>query len=171
VSVYLLATTRATIIATCSSPRPSEMFTAACERVLGTLRLARGVKIAQNVDAAYALELNQILATLNEARLSNGPDLLKHDLATRAHAATRLARAESRAAAAAKKLPAGIAVSANDTLVAALREASGGYDALARAALAREATGYERAQHTLGQAQRRLTGAFKDLARLGYRLQ
>jgi hypothetical protein len=171
VSVYLLATTRATIIATCSSPRPNEMFTAACERVLRTLRLAPGVKIAENVDAAYALELNQILATLNEARLSNGPDLLKRDLTTRAHAATRLARAESKAAAAARKLPAGIAVSANDTLVAALREASSGYDALARAALAHEANGYERAQHTLGQAQKRLTGAFKDLARLGYRLQ
>jgi len=171
VSVYLLATTRATVIASCSSPRPSARFTAACERVLRTLRLARGVKIAGNVDAAYALELNQILATLNEARLANGPDLLKQDLATRAHAARRLAGAEARAARAAKKLPAGIAVSANEALVEALRQASSGYDALARAALAHDATGYERAQHTLGEAQRRLTGAFKDLARLGYRLQ
>ena len=171
VSVYLLATTHATIIATCSSPRPSETFTAACERVLRTLRLARGVKIAENVDAAYALELNQILATLNEARLANGPDLLKRNLATRAHAARKLAGAESTAARSARKLPAGIAVSANDTLVAALREASRGYDALARAALTHDPSGYERAQHTLSQAQGRLTGAFKDLARLGYRLQ
>ena len=171
VSVYLLATTRATVIATCSSPRPSEMFTAACERVLRTLRLAHGVKIAENVDAAYALELNQILATLNQARLANGQDLLKRNLTTRAHAARRLARAESKAAQAARKLPAGIAVSANDRLVSALHDASSGYRALARAALAHDATGYEQAQHTLSQAQRRLTGAFKDLARLGYRLQ
>lgn len=171
VSVYLLATTRATVIATCSAPDSSQSFTAACERVLRTLRLAHGVKIAGNVDAAYALELNQILATLNEARLANGPDLLKADLATRAHAAHRLAGAETRAARAASKLPAGIAVSANDTLVSALREAANGYDALARAALARDQSGYERAKHMIAQAQQRLTGAFKTLARLGYRLQ
>jgi hypothetical protein len=171
VSVYLLATTRATVIATCSSPQPSSTFTGSCERVLRTLRLARGVKIAENVDAAYALELNQILATLNEARLGNGPDLLKQDLATRASAARRLAGAESKAARAATRLPAGIAVSANATLVAALREAASGYDALAGAALAHDQSGYERAQRTLSEAQRRLTGAFKALARLGYRLQ
>ena len=171
VSVYMLATTRATIIATCASPHRNGPFTAACERVLRTLRLAHGVKIAENVDAAYALELNQILATLNEARLSNGPDLLKHDLTTRAHAARRLAGAESKAARAAAKLPAGIAVAANATLVSALHQAAGGYGALARAALAHDPHGYERAQHTLGQAQHRLTGAFKDLARLGYRLR
>jgi hypothetical protein len=171
VSVYLLATTRATVIATCSSPRASETFTAACEQVLRTLRLARGVRIAENVDAAYALELNQILATLNEARLAEGPDLLRPGLATRASAARRLAGAESRAARAARRLPAGIAVSANQTLVSALREAAGGYDALARAALAHDPAGYERAQHTLTAAQRRLAGAFKALARLGYRLQ
>lgn len=171
VSVYLLATTRATIIATCESPRPDERFTAACEQVLRTLRLAPGVKIAENVDAAYALELNQILATLNEARLANGPDLLKRDLATRARAARRLARAESKAARAARRLPAGIAVSANDTLVAALHQAASGYDALARAALAHDPSGYERAQHTLATAQRRLAGAFKALAALGYRLR
>jgi len=171
VSVYLLATTRATVIASCESSRPDERFTAACEQVLRTLRLARGVKIAENVDAAYALELNQILATLNEARLANGPALLKRDLATRAHAARRLAGAETKAAAAARKLPAGIAVTANDTLVAALRQAAGGYDSLARAALAHDPSGYERAQHTLAIAQRRLAGAFKALAELGYRLR
>lgn len=171
VSVYLLATTRATIIATCESPGPDGRFTAACEQVLRTLRLAPGVKIARNVDAAYALELNQILATLNEARLANGPDLLKRELATRARAARRLAGAEEKAARAAAKLPAGIAVSANATLVAALRQAAGGYDALARSALAHDPSGYERAQHALATAQRRLAGAFKALAQLGYRLR
>jgi hypothetical protein len=171
VSVHLLATTRATVIATCSSPGRNSPFTAGCERVLRTLRLGRGVKIAENVDAAYALELNQILATLNDARLSNGPGLLQQDLTTRAHAARRLASAETKAARAAARLPAGIAVAANDTLVAALREAAGGYSALAHAALAHDPAGYERAQHTLTAAQHRLTGAFKELARLGYRLR
>ncbi len=171
VSVYLLATTRATVIATCSSPGRDARFTAMCEQVLRTLRLARGVKIAESVDAAYALELNQILATLNQARLANGPDLLKRDVATRAHAARRLARAESEAAGSARKLPAGIAVAANATLVAALRQAASGYDSLAHAALSHDQSGYERARHTLSTAQRRLAGAFKALARLGYRLR
>ncbi|HLI60275.1 MAG TPA: hypothetical protein VKV21_11490 [Solirubrobacteraceae bacterium] len=171
VSVYLLATTRATVIATCESPRPDGRFTAACEQVLRTLRLARGVKVAENVDAAYALELNQILATLGEARLANGPGLLRRDLATRAHAARRLAGAEAKAARAAERLPAGIAVAANDTLVSALRQAASGYESLARAALAHDPSGYERAQRTLATAQRRLAGAFKALARLGYRLR
>jgi hypothetical protein len=171
VSIYLLATTRATVIASCQSPRPDRRFTAVCEQVLRTLRLARGVKVAENVDAAYALELNQILATLNEARLANGPDLLRRDLATRARAARRLAGAEAKAARTAKRLPAGIAVAANATLVSALRQAAGGYAALARAALAHDPSGYERAQRTLATAQRRLAGAFKALAELGYRLR
>ncbi len=171
VSVYLLATTRATIVATCESPRPDDTFTGACERILRTLRLARGVKIEAAVDAAYALELNEILATLNEARRADGPGLLASGLDTRAHSATRLAAAESRAAHAASRLPAGFAVSVNDTLVAALRQAADGYRALASAAGARDRARYEAAQGMLRAAQGRLTEAFKGLARLGYRLQ
>jgi hypothetical protein len=170
VSVYLLATTRATIVATCVSPHGSGPFTAACERVLRTLRLGRGVRASAGVDAAYALELNEILATLNEARRADGPKLADSSLATRALAARGLAGAETTAARAAARLNAGIATAANTTLATALHRAAGGYLALARAADAHDPTGYEAAQRTLKRAQSMLTGAFKMLARLGYRL-
>jgi hypothetical protein len=170
VSIYLLATTRATIVATCVSPRASGPFTAACERVLATLRLARGVTVSAGVDAAYALELNEILATLNEARRADGPALANSSLATRARAARRLAGAETTAARAATRLTPGIATAANTTLATALDRAAGGYRALARAADAHDQAGYDTAQRTLKSAQTMLTNAFKMLARLGYRL-
>ena len=170
VSIYLLATTRATIIATCTAPRPDGTFTAECERVLRTLRLAPGVKVSGGVDAAYALELNQILATLNQSRKADGPGLLSHDLAERARAAERLGDAEAHAARAAQRLSAGTADDANATLAAALRQAAGGYRALAKAARARDEHAYDAAQKTLREAQTRLEGAFKELSRLGYRL-
>lgn len=170
VSVYLLATTRATIIATCSTPRRDGTFTAACERVLRTLRLAPGVKVSGGVDAAYALELNQILATLNESRKADGPGLLATSLDERARAAERLGDAEAAAARAARRLSAGTAAGANARLAAALQQAAGGYRALAAAARADDKHGYEAAQRTLKDAQKRLEGAFKTLSRLGYRL-
>jgi hypothetical protein len=171
VSVYLLATTRATIVATCASPRPDGTFTAECERVLRTIRLPKGVAVTSGVDAAYALELNGILAMLNRARSATAPRLLAHSLATRAVAARTLAGAEARAAASARRLTAGSASAANRVLVAALEQAAHGYQALATAADTHDQTGYERAQQTLSSAQQRLTSAFKTLSQLGYRLR
>jgi hypothetical protein len=171
VSVYLLATTRATIVATCAAPRPDGTFTAACERVLRTLRLAPGVAVSGGVDAAYALELNQILATLNQSRKADGPGLLVASLAERARAAVRLADAEAAAARAANHLSAGTAAGANAALAASLDQAAAGYRALAVAARAHDPSGYTRAQRTLKAAQARLEGAFKTLSRLGYRLR
>ena len=171
VSVYLLATTRATIVATCASPRRDGTFTAQCERVLGTIHLPHGIAVSSNVDAAYALELNQILATLNTARKSAAPGLLDRSLATRAQAARKLAGAEAHAASTARRLSAGSANSANRVIVGALRQAAGGYRALATAADAHDRSGYEAAQRTLTSAQRTLTSAFKTLSRLGYQLR
>jgi hypothetical protein len=171
VSVYLLATTRATIVATCATPRRDTGFTAECERVLATLRLARGVGVFAEVDAAYALALNQILATLNVARRADGPGLLANRLDVRARAATRLAGSEARAANAAQRLSAGGASGANGTLVSSLRQAASGYRALARAAQHHDRAAYQAAQRTLTDAQSRLTGAFTTLARFGYSLR
>jgi hypothetical protein len=171
VSVYLLATTRATIVATCASPHPDGTFTAQCERVLRTIRLPKGVAVTSGVDAAYALELNGILAKLNRARSAAAPGLLAHSLATRAVAARELAGAEARAATSARRLMAGSAPAANRVLVSALEQAAGGYRALATAADGHDQTGYEKAQQTLSSAQQRLTSAFKTLSRLGYRLR
>jgi hypothetical protein len=171
VSVYALVTTRTPIIATCVTPRPDGSFTGECERVLSGLRLARGVQASEQVDAAYALGLNQILATLSVARRSDGPGLLGAGLDGRARAADRLARAEATAAGAAQGLSAGNASAANRTIVSSLREAASGYRALAQAAEHEDRSGYEAAQRTLVRAQRRLTAAFATLAHLGYALQ
>ena len=171
VSVYVLATTRATIVATCTTPRPDGSFTGECERVLSDLRLARGVQPSEQVDAAYALGLNQILATLSVARRADGPGLLGTSLDGRARAAGRLARAEMAAAGSALRLWTGNARAANDTIVSSLREAASGYRALADAAEHADRSGYEAAQRKLVDAQRRLTGAFATLAHLGYALQ
>lgn len=170
-SVYLLATTRSTIAAACAAPRPGSAFTSQCERVLATLRLPAGTSASPGVDAAYALELNSILGTLNDARSSAGPGLRAVSLATRARAAERLAAAEQKAASAAGRLSAGSAAPANRMLVRALREAAPAYRALATAATKGDRAGYATAQRRLGQAQRTLTEAFKRLAQLGYRLR
>jgi hypothetical protein len=171
VTVYVLATTRATIVATCTTPRPDGSFTGECERVLGDLHLARGVQASEQVDAAYALGLNQILATLGVARRADGPGLLGASLDGRARSADRLARAEAAAAIMASRLTTGNAHAANATIVSSLREAASGYRALADAAEHEDRSGYEAAQRTLVDAQRRLTGAFATLAHLGYALQ
>jgi hypothetical protein len=171
VSLYLLATTRSTIVATCASPHPDGTFTVDCERVLRTLTLAPGVQVSAQVDAAYALELNAILASLSQARRADGPGLLADGLARRARAADRLAAAEGHAASTAERLSPGSATTANDQLVASLRQAASGYRALATAAGHSDRSAYEAAQHTLKSAQQRLTSAFKTLARLGYALR
>ncbi len=171
VSVYLLATTRSTIVATCAAPGPGTTFTAECERVLTTLRLAGGAAPSGGVDAGYALDLNAILATLNGVRATAGPDLRAPRLDTRATGADRLAAAESRAAAAAGRLSAGSAAGANRMLVGALHNAARGYRTLASAARSGDRTAYIAAQHTLTSAQQMLTEAFKRLAALGYRLR
>ena len=171
VSVYVLATTRATIVATCTTPEPDGSFTGECERVLGGLRLAPGVRAAAQLDAAYALGLDQILATLSVARRADGPGLLGARLDGRARAADRLAGAEATAARAARSLPPGTASPANATIVSSLEQAAAGYRALADAAEHADRSGYEAAQRTLLHAQHRLTGAFAALARLGYALR
>ena len=175
VSVYLLATTRSTVVATCtatgSGSGSGTAFAAECERVLSTLRLAGGAAPSVGVDAAYALSLNAVLITLNRVRSSAGPGLRAADLATRARAADRLGHAESSAADAARRLSAGSAAGANRMLVGALHDAARGYHTLATAARGSDRTAYVAAQHTLTAAQQTLTEAFKRLAALGYRLR
>ena len=172
VSVYLLATTRSTVVATCTATGSGSgtAFAAECERVLSTLRLA-GAAPSVGVDVAYALALNAVLITLNRVRSSAGPGLRAADLATRAQAADRLGHAESSAADAARRLSAGSAAAANRMLVGALRDAARGYRTLATAARGSDRTAYVAAQHTLTAAQQTLTEAFKRLAALGYRLR
>lgn len=83
-SVYLLGTTKRTIGAVCAAQKPSETFTATCERVLGTLQLTSGSVLAPAVDPGYALQLNAAMAKLNAARRALGSKLSAGSLPTRA---------------------------------------------------------------------------------------
>ena len=171
VSIYLLATNRSTITATCTAPTSAGSFVGQCERVLATLALPAGTLPSNTVDAAYALGLNGILAALDRVRTAAGPGLLASALTTRAHAAEQLARGEAVAAQAAGRLSAGSATAANRSLTGALSQAAAGYRALATAALKHDPDAYVMAQQTLERAQATLTTAFKTLASLGYQLR
>ena len=170
-SIYLLATTRATIAATCTTSGTGTAFAAQCERVLATLRLPAGTHPSAGVSAAYALQLNGILSTLNRARAADGPGLRSASVPARVRAADALATAEAGAAGQARKLPAGRAGAANLKLAGALTRAAGAYRSLATAATKDDRAGYAAAEKQLTGAQKTLTAAFKQLAALGYRLR
>jgi hypothetical protein len=170
-TLYLLATDSSTIAAACVAPHADSSFTAQCEQVLGTMRLAAGTTVAYGVDAAYALALNQALAQLNAARAGDGAGLKAPSLATRARAAQRLAAAETTAAGTIGKLSAGSAATVNRRIATALRDAGQAYAALATAARKDQTSGYDAAARRLTADQRALTVAFRKLAALGYQLR
>jgi hypothetical protein len=171
-SVYLLATTTGTIGAVCAAQKPSEAFTAACERVLATLRLTSGHALAPAVDAGYARALNAIVTKLNGARRAVGPALSRGSLQSRAQAAQQLATAHARAAASADRLsPSGAGLTAaNRTLASALSQTAAAYRALGQAITDRRQAAYRSAETNIEAGGRALGSAFTRLRGLGYRL-
>ena len=171
-SVYLLATTTETIGAVCAAQKPTETFTATCERVLATLQPTRGSVLAPAVDPGYALQLNAAMAKLNAARRALGPKLSVAGLAARAQAAQQLATAHAQAATSATRLsPAGSGLqTANRALVSALGQTASGYRALGRAITDRKQTAYGLAERQIGAGARALGAAFSRLRGLGYRI-
>jgi hypothetical protein len=171
-SVYLLGTTRGTIGAVCAAQKPSETFTATCERVLGTLQVTSGSVLAPAVDAGYALQLNTAMATLNAARRALGPKLSAGSLPARAQTAQRLATAHAQAATSAMRLsPAGRGLqTANRAIVSALGQTASGYRALGRAISGRNQAAYGSAEREIGAGARALGAAFARLRGLGYRI-
>ncbi|HEX3834200.1 MAG TPA: hypothetical protein VHW04_19630 [Solirubrobacteraceae bacterium] len=171
-SVYLLGTTAGTIGAVCAAQKPSEAFTATCERVLGTLQLTRGNVLAPEVDPGYAFQLNTSLAKLNAARRALGPKLSAGSLPARARAAQQLAAAHAQAAASATRLSphaSGLAA-ANRALVSALEQTGSGYRALGGAITGRRQTAYNSAEGQIAAGTRALGAAFARLRGLGYRI-
>jgi hypothetical protein len=171
-SVYLLGTTNGTIGAVCAAQRPSETFTATCERVLGTLQLTRGSVLAPAVDPGYALQLNAAMAKLNAARRALGPKLSAGSLPARAQDAQQLAAAHAQAATSAGRLsPVGSGLrTANRALVSALGQTASGYRALGRAITDRKQAAYGSAERQIGAGARELDAAFTRLRGLGYRI-
>jgi hypothetical protein len=171
-SVYLLGTTEGTIGAVCAAQKPSKVFTATCERVLGTLQLTRGSALAPEVDPGYAFQLNASLAKLNAARRAFGPKLRAGSLPARAQAAQQLAAAHAQAASSVTRLsPQGSGLAAaNRALVSALEQTGAGYRALGGAITGGRQAAYGSAEGQIGAGARALGAAFTRLRGLGYRI-
>jgi hypothetical protein len=171
-SVYLLDTTQGTIGAVCAAQKPSEAFTATCERVLGTLQLTRGSVLAPEVDPGYALQLNSALNKLNAARRALGPKVSAGSLPARAQAAQQLATAHEQAATSATRLspPESGLAAANRALVSALQQTGSAYRALGVAITGRRQAAYGSAEGQIAAGTRALDTAFTRLRGLGYRI-
>lgn len=171
-SVYLLGTTQGTIGAVCAAQKPSEAFTATCERVLGTLQLTRGSVLAPEVDPGYALQLNAALDKLNAARRTLGPKLSAGSLPARAQAAQQLATAHAQAATSVTRLsPDGSGLAAaNRALVSALGQTGSAYRALGGAITGRRQAAYGSAEGQIAAGTRALNAAFTRLRGLGYEI-
>lgn len=171
-SVYLLDTTNGTVGAVCAAQKPSELFTATCERVLASLKLTSGSVVAPPVQAGYALQLNAAVAKLNEARRALGPALSTGSLAARAQAARQLAAAHAQAAASTARLSpdGGGLTAANRALVSALGRTASAYRALGRAITDRRQAAYRSAEGQIQASSRALGLAYVGLRGLGYRI-
>jgi hypothetical protein len=171
-SIYLLSTTKGAIGAVCAVQKPSDSFTATCERVLATLRVTSGSALAVRIDAGYAMALNAVLTKLNAARSGLGPKLSAGSLPARAQAAQQLAAAHAQAATAVTRLsPHGRGLAAaNRALVSALEQTGSAYRALAGAITGRRQAAYGSAEGQIAAGTRALDAAFTRLRGLGYRI-
>jgi hypothetical protein len=171
-SVYLLNTTTGAVEAVCASRKPSESFTATCERVLGSMKLTSGSVLAPPVQASYALQLNAAVAKLNAARRALGPAISTGSLAARAQAAGQLAAAHARAAVSTARLSpdGGGLTAANRALVSALGRTAAAYRALGRAITDRRQAAYDSAEGQIQASSRALDLAYARLRALGYRI-
>jgi hypothetical protein len=168
--IYLLATTRGTLVAICSAPRMTTPIAGLCERMLSTLHPTAGSILSVGADPGYALEVNQALGALNSVRSAAGPGLLAPDPRTRGAAAGAIAAAERRAARVLSHLS-GVPVSAaNRGLVLALSQEARTYQALAAAAGTNNRGAYASAVGGIRQANRALARADRQLRELGYRI-
>lgn len=169
-SIYLLDTTKGAIGAVCAAQKPSESFTATCERVLATLRLTSGSVLAARVDAGYAKVLNAVVTKLNAARSSLGPELSTGSLPARARAAQQLAAAHVQAATSVARLsPRGSGLTAADrALGSALQQSGSAYRALGRAITGRRQAAFVSAERQIAAGARALNAAFVRLRGLGY---
>jgi hypothetical protein len=171
-SVYLLNTTNGTVGAVCAAQKPSESFTATCERVLGSLKLTSGSVVAPPVQAGYALQLNAAVAKLNAARRALGPAISTGSLGARAQAAGQLAAAHAAAAVSTARLSpdGGGLTAANRVLVSALGRTAAAYRALGRAITDRRQAAYNGAEGQIQASGRALDLAYARLRALGYRI-
>jgi serine/threonine protein kinase len=170
-TVYALASSSGAVVGVCVLPSSGPGVVATdCERILGSLKLTSGSALALGPSRTYAATLSHAMSTLNSIRASAGAQLAKAGTAkAQAAAAERLARAHEQAAAAVRAATPGSAErSANAAIAAALSRIAGGYAAMAAAAHANDSGSYDGARRTVGNATIALTGALRELQKLGY---
>ncbi|MBV9837267.1 MAG: hypothetical protein JO156_04060 [Solirubrobacterales bacterium] len=166
-AVYALPTTVGTIVGVCAAPAGSG-FRSACERVLGTVKLAAGSGTL-GLSPSYASALDLVIGTLNAARSRAGSQLSHaRSVSGQERAAAALARAHTQAAAAVQRLDAGSASAANSAVASALATIGRSYRALARALANNDSGAYNRARAALSRDATELSSAFTQLGRFGY---
>ena len=169
-TVYAVPTTAGAVIGACVLQGAAPGILGGCERVLGTLRVSNGRTLGLGPSRPLAAGLTRALVTLNAALAGAGRRL---NAATRpsaqAAAATQLASAYGRSAAAVRQLDRASADTATvDALSAALRDVGAGYAALADAARAGDRTAYDGARGTIASRSSTVSAALQRFVRLGY---
>jgi hypothetical protein len=144
--------------------------TSACGAIASTLRLQNARAFALGPSAAYAKSLVETIGRLNSARTAASADLAK---ARTAAAQASAARALSGAYGEAASTMRGLKVSpadrdAHDDIVAALSKTSGGYRALATAAMRNDHKAYGKAVDAVQRRESRAGTAIAALKDLGY---
>jgi Protein kinase domain len=169
-TVYALSTTKGAVIAVCSSSAQNASFTAACERVIASLRLGSGQIVGLGPSPTYGSRLRAAVRSLNatthaaQAKLSRA-----RTPGDQAKAARLLAAAYVQAGRRLAAIdPAPTAATANAGVARALRSVADHYTALGRAAAAGDQRAYEGVRQAVDRADRTLATAFGELAKLGY---
>jgi hypothetical protein len=172
-TVYALPTTAGTVTAACVAPTTNATeFAAACERVIASLRLRSGQALPLTASPAFAKSLASVIETLNNARASDGHQLVAAKRpADQAVAARRLASAHAAAAAAAGRLaPGPIGADASVGIVAALNELSSAYSSLATAAQHNDKGKYAAASSAITRGDASLEAGIAQLRQDGYEI-
>jgi hypothetical protein len=170
-SVYALATTAGTVLGVCAAQAAGAAFAAACERALGSIRLATGRPLAPGPSAALGAALDRVITKLSSARAGAQKRFTAARTAeAQASAAGALAAAHAEAASALEHVHAGRASTATLALAKAFQTTSDAYSAIARAASRTNAAAYRAASAQLSSALGEVKSALGQLNTLGYRI-
>jgi serine/threonine protein kinase len=172
-NAYSLPTTAGLVLGVCMLPSThTEAAEAACERILGSLRVISGRALPLGPNPTYAGALSRAISTLNRSSAS-GESGLQHaqTAAAQAAAAERLADVYRQAVAAVRSAAPGPAEQAtNAALAASLGEVGDGYAAMADAAREGNRPDFDGGRAAVKKGMTALAKAFSQLQKSGYRV-
>jgi hypothetical protein len=166
-TLYLLRTTRGTVVMTCSGRQHSS-----CDSLASSVRLESGVRSLPPLGPArrVAVALNALLVRFNKARQLGRAQLKQAKTpAEQRTAAMGLAASYTTAESRAGQLPTGVLErTALIRLAAAFEEGAAASRNLADAVRSRSEQGFLRATRQLHQADEKLAAGIRSFAQLGY---